>query len=221
MESLFYLKTNFTEATREIFFDEFVKQFYDEIDGYCLGQLRNHSEYHIAEYGEMTLLNFFINGIVRNDSISRYNLLNEFGMDRVEGDKIGRADLIIEDTVCLEQLYIEAKKEYSDAKTPEIWNHEETKSYYRSILDQANKYLEADIQDIKDESKNKFFKIALVFDSVRFTENDVIGNWLADELLDNEFYAIKTYPSTIPNYSSIGLACYGIIEEYKNNLVPH
>jgi len=219
METTFFLNTNFSDDdSRLIFFDDFIKYFFDEVDNYCCDTARKHEEFHIAEYGEMTMVNFFINGIARNDDLNRYIILNEFGIDKIEGDKTGRADIIIEDTLVYEVYYIEAKKISSNENAPKSdnWKGEEPEKYYQQILGQANKYLEADIETFKDDSKMTPYKIALVFDSVKFEDKSKVKDWYFEGLKDNEFYAFKTYPFDNPEFETVGLACYGKIEKYNS-----
>lgn len=210
MKTSFYLNTNFSKEFIDSYFENFIKYFYDQIDFYCLGTERIHKEYHIVEYGEMSMINFFAGGIIKNDDINRYIVLNEFGMENIDGDKTGRADIIIEDTICHEVYYVEAKKLFSNENTPmsDAWKKEEAEKYYQKVLGQANKYLEADIKNF-EHRKVEFFKIALIFDSVRFEDVTKIKAWHFEDLDKNEFYAFKTYKD-----QTIGLACYGKIEKY-------
>lgn len=216
MESKFYLNTNFSDDTyRLIFFDDFIKSFFDEVDNYCNSTIRKHNKYHIAEYGEMTMVNFFISGIVRNDDIDRYILLNEFGLEKIRGNRTGRADIIMEDTLAHEIYYIEAKKITSveDAPISDAWKEEDTKKYYQQVLEQAQKYLDTDVVNFKDDSRVTTFKIVLVFDSVRFKNKSKIKDWYFEGLKENEFYAFKTYPFENTEFDCVGLACYGKIEK--------
>ncbi len=187
-----------------------IPAFINEIDIHASKTCRE-DKYHIIEYGELGLVNFYINGIVRNDPKHRYLIKNEFELRDKNENYAGRVDIIIED--CIENViyFIEAKRIYSNENEPETeyWSENATKKYYNKVLFQARKYFDADMRNL---SKFKSaFRIALIFSSIEFSDESKITIWDKYIPMGNEFYIFKKYRS-LNSSNWLGLACYGTTE---------
>jgi len=190
-------------------FNSFLTHFFKEIEFHFNNTNRN-DKYHLIEYGEQGLVNYFINGIVRLDEKHRFLIINEFELADKNDNYSGRVDIIIEDTQQNDIYFIEAKREYSSENVPltDKWSEEKTKKDYEEILKQARKYLNADWHNLA--SFNNKYIVALVFDSTKFQNTEHIKLWYYENLLKNEFYSFKTFKG---KEEVLGLACYGLIQE--------
>ena len=188
------------------FIDYSISRFYLEIENYETKTKRT-DKYHPGEYGEMALVNFYSNGIIRNHLNKEYLVVNEFEITDQSDNFIGRADLIVEDFEKENLFIIEAKKINSKENEPESndWNVNETEKYYDRVLEQASKYLTGDKHNSK-EFKN-IYLIAMVFSSVGFKSDKYRNDWQNFKpQLNNEFYRFEIYKKA---NRQIGLACYG------------
>jgi hypothetical protein len=204
-----YFCSNIVNDSISNLFKSFLYQFFNEIE-YHLNNTKRNDKYHLTEYGELGLANYFINGIVREDDKHRFLIINEFELADKNNKYSGRVDIILEDSRLNEIYFIEAKREYSLERVPSTdkWSKEKTVMDYNKILEQAKKYLNADWHNIT--SINKKYLVALVFDSTKFQNIENIKLWYYQNLLDNEFYSFKTFNK---KEELLGLACYGIVQE--------
>jgi len=223
MISTFFHSSNIKESSVSEFFESSIIYFYNELSRYLANTNRVFEKYHLIEYGEMTLVNFFINGIIRNDEINIYTILNEFATEKTDVYNSGRADIVIEDTILKEVFYIETKISTSKENAPDsrAWKDKsEIIKGYTDILEQADRYLKIDWKNYLHPAREKFdrlnlytfYKVAMIFDSVRFIDDTKILHWNYIPELDNEFYAFKTFPH---KNSVFGLACYGLVEKVE------
>lgn len=213
MISSFQISTNIANEFTRDFIESSVKNFYQEIENYYR-LTKRRDKYHLAEYGEMAMVNNYINGIARSDEGKYFQILNELELEN-NSERVGRVDIIVEDTLCHNMYYIEAKKLNSKQDAPKTneWLPKQTKEFYNKILKQANRYLEADHKCYEDIWDPDFYSVALVFDFVRFENIDFIKGWTNyDVKHEEEFYAFKTFNH---NGNTIGLACYGILQKYE------
>ncbi len=130
-----YIRSNITNGSISNLFRSFLNQFYNEIEVHAIKTKRT-DKYHIAEYGELGLVNILINGIIRADSKHRFLIINEFELEDKKGIYSGRVDIIIEDTEQSNVYFIEAKKETSEETAPESdkWLEEPTMKAYNEIF---------------------------------------------------------------------------------------
>ncbi|MFW5773461.1 MAG: hypothetical protein ACOCWD_02160 [Tangfeifania sp.] len=212
MISTFYQISNIADSSAREFIETAINDFYNEVDIHLSRTSRIFNEWHLVEYGEMTLVNFLINGILRNDETGFYNVLNEFGVVNPKDKSTGRADLIVEEIITKDIFYVEAKKCWSNENAPDSksWKEENTKKDYKDIIDQAKKYLKVDFESYENIHLNDYYAIALVFDSVKFDNSSALKKWREYIPFENEFYAFKTYEHS---KKIIGAACYGMIEK--------
>lgn len=222
MKSIYYQNLNFSDSSIRQFIEQALTSLYDEIQIHLNSSRRRYETYHIVEYGEMTMVNFLINGLIRSEGNKAYTILNEMWIDKANIENSGRADIIIEDIQTDEIFYVEAKihASKSDAPSSVDWTSGGLiEEGYESILKQARKYVNADWKnylrpDLKEYggyNRNTFYAVAIVFDSVVFERsiNPLWYNYIPQ--LGNEFYTFKTFPHI--NESIAGLACYGKIEK--------
>jgi len=192
------------------FIKDSIKHFFKEIEEHSTKTKRD-DKYHIIEYGELGLVNFFINGIVRHDTDHRFLIMNEFELEDRNENYGGRVDIMIEDNQENVIYFIEAKRVYSQENEPETdeWNKDLTNKYYNEVLSQANKYFKADFHNLKRFSGA--YNIALVFNTTKFSNNSRIKSWEKYKPTKDEFYEFgKFRSSSLTNW--LGLACYGTIK---------
>jgi len=91
------MKNRLNNNTIRDFIELNVPRFFNELKEHET-RTNRIDEYNIGEYGEMGLVNFFINGVVRNDHAHRFLIINEFELVNSTDKYKGRVDIMIEDT---------------------------------------------------------------------------------------------------------------------------
>lgn len=202
-------------SNKNDFLSKSIFHFYQTIESYLKHSNRKDKIYSIIEYGEQTLLSFFIQGIVKNDSSNNYILAQELYIGDKNDNLKGRADLLIEDQQNNSIYFIEAKKvntKNEDEPSSDSWKDKnEVEKYYNQVLEQANKYLQSDINNKRLIDFSHIYKVALIFDSVKFKSLKAAQKWMSYKTeIKNEFYHFKLFHF---NNKFYGLACYGLIEK--------
>ena len=206
-----HICTNIVNNSINNLFKSFLSQFFNEIE-FHLNNTNRNDKYHLTEYGELGLVNYFINGIVRADDNHRFLIINEFELADKKDKYSGRVDIILEDTHQNDIYFIEVKKEFSLETVPSTdkWSKEKSLNDYEEICNQAKSYIKADWHNLT--SVNNKYIVALVFDSVKFLNKKNIKLWYYENLIENEFYSFKTYKA---EEGELGLACYGLIKKIE------
>lgn len=185
------------------FLIETVDQFYSEIETFQEESIIDGSKYHIAEYGEQSLLHLYSLSV----KTIKPHILQLFEFGTIEQK---RGDLVLQDSVEKKLILIEAKKHYSNPKSNLKWK-DQVESYYQNIENQALKYYNHIHQLVSIASNYEHKLITLSFDTNPNPEKSLQEQgWDSYvPVLPEEFYFYKEFPF---GDSKKGLGIYGIVK---------